>query len=205
MEPEEGGQDRENRERWYSFVGWERRGGLMVELQCVHLCVFVCSCVFWEKSKRKEQFRVYERMSEIGVWQRKSVAGVVIGGLVCCGKQFGIGEGGCMLPQKKDRNILLRCVYKRWWERVRENNLLQQGWIERFFTHSGYENGRFSITEWLHPCLRIFPSVKCIKHLCRAREMAESHQSHWRFGRWNIGSSHRSAKWAGRTWSLQLQ
>lgn len=61
MEPEKGGQDRENRERWYSFVGIGKgEGG-----PCGR--VTVCLCVRYRGGgKRKEQFMVYERMSEIG-------------------------------------------------------------------------------------------------------------------------------------------
>lgn len=99
--------------------GWEWRGGLVVKLQCVCVCLCVC---YWRGGKRKKQFMVYERMSEIGEWQRKSVAAVVVGCLVCCGKNLDSERVGDVAT-RKESNILLHCVKEGWWKRKGEYNL----------------------------------------------------------------------------------
>lgn len=60
-----------------------------------------------------EQSMVYERVSEIGVRKRKSVAGTVIRGPLCCGKFFGMGEGGRCCHKKRQFTTL--CEKGGWW------------------------------------------------------------------------------------------
>lgn len=53
---------------------------------------------------------VCERMSEIGVWRGKSVAGLAIRGLVCCGKKFRVGEAGRRCHKKRRRHFTAPCL-----------------------------------------------------------------------------------------------
>lgn len=53
---------------------------------------------------------VYERMGEIGGRRRKSAAAVIVGGLACCGKSLGMGEGGRGRHKKREQFYCAECA-----------------------------------------------------------------------------------------------